>query len=52
MSPFLLFTAFAALLGFSVHKRWWGSVAFAIALLVWLMLIQVLSAYMLHPVSN
>lgn len=52
MSPFLLYTLFAALLGWSVYKRYWGITAFAVCLIVWMLLMQAITAYMLHPVSN
>jgi hypothetical protein len=48
MVPLFLYTALSALLGFSVHKKWYGVVAFAGCMLVWLILMQLIMVYMLR----
>jgi len=52
MTPLILYTLFAGLLGVSVHKKWHGGVAFSVALLIWMLLIQCICAYATHPTLN
>ena len=52
MTPFLLYTALSALFGVSVYKKWCGITAFSASMLVWVMLVQVLMAYMLKGTAN
>jgi hypothetical protein len=52
--PLLIYALIAALLGWSIHKRHWGVSAFALSLLIWLLLMQCIIAYSLHsaPIPN
>ena len=52
MTPLLIYALFAGLMGVCIHKKWYGGAAFSIAMLIWLLLIQGIIAYALHPVSN
>jgi hypothetical protein len=52
MTPLLLFSLFAGAMGFSIHKKWWGATAFFIAMLVWMLVIQVTIAITLIPHFN
>jgi hypothetical protein len=52
LSPLILYALFAMLLGLSVHKRWWGGAVFALAMLIWMIVIQLCYAITLHPVLN
>jgi|HubBroStandDraft_1064217.scaffolds.fasta_scaffold192783_2 hypothetical protein len=52
MTPFMMYMAAAALLGFSVYKKWWGITAFAGCVLVWMLLMQAVIAYMMHGTAN
>jgi hypothetical protein len=52
MTPFILYALFAGLFGLSIHKRWYGIAAFAVCLIVWMLLMQCIIAYAMHPVSN
>lgn len=49
---FIIYALFAGLLGFSVHKKWWGSAAFAVAVLVWMLTMQLIIAYSMHSSLN
>jgi hypothetical protein len=44
MNPFLLWVAFSAGLGWSVHKKKWGIAAFFGAMLAWVAVIQIATA--------
>jgi len=46
MSPLLFFALIAGGMGLSVHKKKWGLAAFFIAMLVWLIAMQFVSAMM------
>jgi hypothetical protein len=49
MIPLFLYALFAGLMGFCIHKKWYGGASFAGAMLVWMLLVQVLMAYMSRP---
>ena len=52
MSPLLFYAIMAGLMGYSIHKKWWGLAAFAVAMIAWILALQFIAAYMLHPISN
>ena len=50
--PILVFAAFAAGFGFCIHKKWYGGAAFLGSIMIWLMLMQCIIAYSMHPIAN
>jgi hypothetical protein len=52
MSPLLFYAIIAGLMGFSIHKKWWGGAAFCLAMLIWVVVIQLIQAYLMHPYQN
>jgi hypothetical protein len=52
MTPLLFYAIIAGLGGYSIKKKWWGGAAFCGAMLVWLLLMQCISAYMFHGTAN
>jgi hypothetical protein len=44
MNPFLMWVAFSAGLGISVHKKKWGIAAFFAAMLGWVAVIEIATA--------
>ena len=49
--PLIIYTITAGLFGWSIQKKRWGLSAFFAAMLVWLLLMQCIIAYSLHPVG-
>jgi hypothetical protein len=52
MTALMFYAIFAGLLGWSTHKKWWGVAAFALAMVAWMIVIQVCTAISLHPTLN
>jgi hypothetical protein len=52
MTPLIIYAFFAGIMGFCIHKKWYGGAAFAGAMLIWMMLMQLIIAYSLHPIAN
>ena len=50
--PVLLYLLVAAGLGLSIHKKKWGIAAFCGAFMLWLLLMQCIIAYSMHPIAN
>lgn len=51
MTPILLYALIAAGLGWSVHKKWWGVAVVCGSLLVWMLVMQLIIALSMRPVS-
>jgi hypothetical protein len=51
MTPILLYTLIAAGLGWSIHKKMWGIAVFCGAMLVWMLVMQLIIAISMHPIS-
>ena len=52
MSPLLFYALMSGLFGYSIHKKWWGIVAFSGCMIAWLLLMQCIYAYMMHGTVN
>jgi hypothetical protein len=50
--PFFIFAALAGIFGFCIHKKWYGGAAVAGSIMIWMMLMQVIIAYSMHPIAN
>jgi hypothetical protein len=50
--PVLLYLLVSAGFGFAIHKKKYGWVAFCGATMIWLLLMQCIIAYSMHPISN
>lgn len=52
MNPLTIYAVIAGLTAYALHKRKWGFFFFGCASLTWLLLIQIIAAYMLHGNFN
>jgi len=48
MIPLLFYAVISACAAYSLHKKRWGWLFFACSLLAWIILMQLLFAYMMH----